>query len=130
MSIRVNFNIDLSLSETTLENKELGMTPPWQGTNDQLDDGGTFRRKIVAGATDVAVPLLGLSNGRLLAIKSNQQVSIRRDTVSDVPWIIRPLGVGAQDGVFVITTDALSTIYISNAGSLDAEVTFSVGGLA
>jgi len=130
MSIRANFNIDLSLSETTLEQKELGMTPPWVGTNDQLDDGGTFRRKITAGSTDVAVPLLGLSNGRLLAIKTTQQISFKKNSTAGEPWIVRPLGVGALDGIFLTTTDAITSIYITNSGTLDAEVTIAVGGLA
>lgn len=130
MSIRVNYNINLSLSETTLEQKELGMTPPWVGTNDQLDDGGTFRRRITAGSVDVQVSLLGLSNGRLLAIKTTQQISFKKNSNSGEAWTIRPLGTGALDGIFLCTTDAITSVYVTNSGTLDAEVTFSVGGLA
>lgn len=130
MSITVNINVDLSVSETSLENKELGQTSPWQGTNSQLDDGGSFRRKITAGSTDVAVPMLGLTNGRLLGIKTSQTISIKKNSSGGEPWTIRPLGVGAQDGMFLVTTDGITTVYVTNAGSLDADVTFIVGGLA
>jgi hypothetical protein len=130
MSITVNWNIELSVSETTLENKELGQTSPWQGNNSQLDDGGSFRRKIPAGSTDILVPMVGLSNGRLLGIKTSQTIIIKKNSSGGEPWTIRPLGVGALDGIFLVTTDGITSIYVSNAGSLDANVTFVVGGVA
>ena len=129
MGIRTKFLVDLSLSETTSESKELGQSPPWKGTNDQLDDGGTWRRKIIAGATNVLIDLNGLANGRLIAIKSNREITVRKNSSGGEPWTIRPLGTGATDGIMVITTDAVTALYVSNAGSEDAEVTFAVAGM-
>lgn len=129
MAIRVKFNIDLSLSETTTEAKELGATPPWTGCNDQQDDGGTFRRRIPAGSTDVEVDINGLTAARLLAIKSNQEVTVKKNSDSGEAWTIRPLGVGALDGVFVVTTDGITSLFFSNAGALDAEVTIAMAGI-
>ena len=94
-----------------------------------MDEGGTWRQKIVAGATDVAVDLNGLANGRVLAIKSNQQITFKKNNAGGEPWTIRPLGTGALDGVFYATTDGITSLYFSNAGSLDAEVTISLAGM-
>jgi hypothetical protein len=129
MAIRVKFEIDLSLSENSIEAKELGMTPPWKGTNDQQDDGGTWRRKIVAGATDVLIDLNGLANGRLIAVKTNKTVLLKKNSAAGESWPIRPLGTGALDGIFFCTTDGITALYVTNGGSEDAEVTFTVAGI-
>lgn len=129
MAIRVKFEISLQLSETAQEGKELGKTPPWSGTSDLLDDGGTWRQKIAAGATDVEIDLNGLSSARLVAMKTNREITFKKDSSAGEPWTLRPLGTGALDGVFMITTDAVTKLYVSNAGSMDAEVTFSLAGI-
>lgn len=129
MSVRVYFEIELSVSEDTLGQNELGKTPPWKGKTDVLDNGGTWRQRVLAGATDVAVDLNGLSNANLVAIKTTQEISIKKNSAGGEEWIIKPLGTGATDGVFMVTTDGVTSLYISNAGSIDAEVTFSLGGL-
>lgn len=130
MGARVTFEVLVQISENTQELKELGKTAPWRGTSDLLDNGGTWRQRIAVGAVNVAVDLNGLVNGRLLAIKSNQTISFRKNSVSGEPWTIRPIGTGALDGVFLATTDGITALYFSNAGSLDAEVTISIAGMA
>ena len=129
MAIRVKFELDLQLSEGSQGQKELGKTAPWTGTNDQQDNGGTWRQRIDAGATDVLIDLNGLANGRLIALKTSQEISIKKNASGGEAWTIRPLGTGAVDGVFMITTDGITSLYITNAGGLDAEVTFSIAGV-
>jgi hypothetical protein len=129
MAIRVKFEVLLQLSETAQEGKELGKTAPWQGTSDLMDDGGTWRQKIAAGAADVEIDLNGLVNGRLIAMKCNKEIIFKKDSAAGEAWTLRPLGTGALDGVFLLTTNAVTKLYVSNAGSLDAEVTFSVAGI-
>ena len=130
MAIRVKFELDLQISENSLGQKELGKTAPWSGTNDLQDNGGTWRQRLDAGATDVLVDLNGLATGRLIAIKTDQEITVKKDSAGGEPWTIRPLGTGALDGVFMITTDGVTSLYVSNAGSLDAEVTFSIAGVS
>jgi len=129
MAVRVSFEIDLRVSENTQALSELGKTPPWKGKSDVLDNGGSWRQRILAGATDVAIDLNGLSNGKLVAIKTTQEISIKKNDAGGEAWIISPLGVGAVEGVFVVTTDAITALYVTNDGALDAEVTFSIAGL-
>jgi hypothetical protein len=129
MAIRVKFDIDLQLSESSQGQKELGKSPPWSGINDQQDNGGTWRQRIDAGDTDILVDLNGLANGRLIAIKTDQEISVKKNSAGGEAWTIRPLGTGALDGIFMITTDGITSLYLTNAGSLDAEVTFSIAGV-
>jgi hypothetical protein len=130
MGARVTFEVLVQISENTQELKELGKTAPWKGTSDLLDNGGTWRQRIIAGASNVAVDLNGLVNGRLLAIKTNQTISFKKNSTGGEDWTIRPIGTGALDGVFLATTDGITALYFSNAGSLDAEVTISLAGMA
>ena len=129
MPIRIKFNIEYSLSENSTGGKELGLAPPWTGTNDQMDDGGTFRRKITAGATDVAVDINGLANCRFLTIKTNKAIKLKLNNTGNTAIDITPLGVGALDGIMVLTTDSVTVLYVSNLGTADAEVTFSIAGM-
>jgi len=129
MAIRVKFEIDLQVSENAQGQKELGKTAPWTGTNDQMDNGGTWRQRIDAGDTDVLVDINGLANARMIAIKSSEEISVKKNSAGGEAWTITPLGTGATDGVFVVTTDGVTALYLTNAGSLDADVTFSVVGV-
>ena len=130
MAVRVTFEVLVQISENTSELKELGKSPPWKGTNDLQDEGGTWRQKILAGAVNVAVDLNGLTPGRFLAIKTTQAITFKKNSTGGEPWTIRPMGTGALDGVFFATTDGITSLYFSNAGSLDAEVTIALAGLS
>lgn len=129
MAIRVKFEVSLQISENSQGQKELGKTAPWCGTNDLQDNGGTWRQRLAAGDTDILVDLNGLANGRLIAIKSNQEILIKKNSAGGEAWTVRPLGTGATDGIFVITTDGVTSLYLTNAGGLDADVTFSIAGV-
>jgi len=130
MAIRTKFEITVQLSEDAQEGKELGNASPWRGTSDLQDNGGTFLQRVAAGATDVLVDLNGLSNGTLLAIKSNQEISIKKNSTGGEAWTVKPLGTGALNGVFVITTTGVTSLYVTNAGITNADVTFIFAGAA
>lgn len=129
MSVRVTFSVLVQISENTQELKELGKSPPWCGTCDLNDDGGTYRRRIIAGGSDVPIILNGLTNCRMLGIKSTQTVTFKKNSTGGESWTIRPMGTGALDGIFYATTDGITSLYFSNAGGIDAEVTISMAGL-
>lgn len=129
MSIRIKFSIDYSVSETPAVGKELGLAPPWYGTNDSMDDGGTYRRRITAGAMDVPVDINGLTTCKFLAIKSSQPISFKQNSTANTPTYLTPLGFGAQDAVLFMTTDQITELYFTNPGGLDAEVTLTIAGV-
>lgn len=128
MGIRIKFVLDVSLSENSAGGKDLGSTPSWTGTNDNMDDGGTFRRRFAGSSTDVLVDLNGLSTGRFIAIKTTQTITIKKNATSGEAWTIQALGTGATDGIMIITTNGVTALYISVPGTTAAEVTFSLAG--
>lgn len=130
MAIRTAFEVLLHLSESSLGGKELGQTAPWSGTTDVLEGGGSWRQVIPASTTDLEVDLNGVAAGRLVAIKSNREITVKKNDSANEAWTVKPLGAGALEGIFVVTTDAVTSLYVSNAGTLDADVTFLVAGLA
>ena len=130
MSIRVKYSIDVGLSENTTGLKELGGTgaSPWTGTNDQMDDGGTFIRNFAGGSVDTLVDLNGLTAGRLIIIKTSQTITFKKNSSAGESSTIRALGVGSTDGVMVWTCDEVTSLYISVPGSTAAKVTFGFAG--
>jgi|HubBroStandDraft_6_1064221.scaffolds.fasta_scaffold319148_2 hypothetical protein len=128
MSVRIKFELNYSVSENQAGSKELGQSSPWVGINDQMDDGGTTRWRIGAGAMDTPVGINSLTTCRFLAIKTTQTISFKLNSTGNTPTTIRALGYGAMDGHFIMTTDTVTALYFSNAGSVDAEVTITIAG--
>lgn len=125
---RIKFTFDFSISEDQTAGRELGQSPPWQGVTDAIADGGTFRRKILAHATDVLVGINGLSGLNWLAIKSDQTITFKKNSTMGEPTTLEALGVGAMDAILIMTTAGITSLYVSNPGATDAEVTFSMAG--
>lgn len=128
MSIRIKFSIDYSISESNAGSKELGLSPPWVGITDAMDDGGTWRRRIASGASDVLIDLNGLTTCRFLTIKTTQTITWKINSSGNTANTIRALGTGALDGILVMTTDDVTALYLSNDGDVDAEVTITIAG--
>lgn len=129
MPLKTFFEINLSLSESRTGDGELGSTPPWRGTSFGLSTGGTWRQTIPAGETDVEIDLNGVDTARLIAVKTNEEIEIKKNSVGNEAWKVRPLGDGADSGVMLIMTDDVSSLFVSNNGSDDANVTFTVAGV-
>ena len=128
MAIRVRYDIKVTLSESTSESNELGKTTPWIGVNDQQEDGGTWSQTIPGLTTDLLVDINGLADATFLGIKTDREIILKKNAAGGEPWTITPLGIGAEDGVFIVSTTGVTSLYISNAGAADAKVTFQVAG--
>jgi len=128
MAVRIRLDIKVTISENPSESNELGKTTPWVGVNDQQEDGGSWSQTIAASTVDQLVDLNGLVDGTFLAIKTDQIIDIKKNAAGGEPWTIQPLGVGALDGFFIISTTGVTELYVSNAGAIDAKVTFMVAG--
>ena len=128
MAVRIRHDIKITISENPSEINELGKTTPWVGTNDQQENGGSWTQNIAASVVDQLVDLNGLADATLLAIKSDETISIKKNSAGGEPWTIQALGVSSLDGFFVISTTGVTSLYVSNAGAKDATVTFMVAG--
>ena len=128
MAVRIRLDIKVTISENPSEANELGRTTPWVGVNDQQENGGSWTQTIAAGTVDKEVDINGLADATFLAIKTDQTIDVKKNAAGGEPWTVRPLGVGALDGVFIISTTGITSLFISNSSSKDAIVTFMVAG--
>ena len=128
MAVRIRLDIKVTISENPSEANELGRTTPWVGVNDQQENGGSWTQTIAAGVVDLPVDLNGLADGTLIAIKTDQAIDIKKNAASGEAWTVRPLGVGALDGFFIVSTTGVTSLFVSNSGGKDAIVTFMVAG--
>jgi hypothetical protein len=128
---RIKFNLQWSVSEDSTGGRELGQSSPglWYGVNDQQDDGGTFSQQINASASNVLVPIFGLETATFLAIISDQTITISLNSTSNAPITLQPLGVGAPYAFWIGTLTDVTALYVSNPGSVNATVTFTIVGI-
>lgn len=128
MAIRIRLDIKVTMSENPSEANELGRTTPWLGVNDQQENGGTRTQTIAAAVVDQEISLNGLADGTFVAIKTDQTISVKKNSAGGEPWTVQALGVGALDGFFIVSTTGVTSLFVSNAGAKDAIVTFMIAG--
>lgn len=129
MTVRIKFDLKFSISEDSSGRRELGQADPWYGVTDAIDDGGTFRMLVPAGTSNMAVSIQSLTQLNWLAIKSDQTITFRKNSTSGEPTTLQALGTGAPDAFMIMTTAGITSLYLSNAGSIDAEVVVSMAGV-
>jgi hypothetical protein len=128
---RIKFDFKWDISEDANGGRQLGSSDPrtgWFGVTDAVDNGGTYSCVILAGATNVPMALNNLANVNLLLIKSDQTIVFTKNSTSGEPTTLQALGAGATDALMAMTTTGITSLYISNNGSINANVVISVAG--
>lgn len=134
MPVRVRVGTAVSISSTSAEERDLG-NKNYEVLSDSLGEGGTWKTKILAATSDVEVSLRDVADASLLAISTNAvnsnqtagSITLKRNTVGNEEIEIVPLA-GTARGLFLITTTGLTAIFVSNAGTVDMEITLTVAG--
>jgi len=134
MPVRVRYSIKLSISSTTAEEKDLGNLA-FEIVSDALGEGGTRKFTIPVGAVDVPVALGNVTSASLLLLRSIAKdptctvgaLKFRRNTVVNPQEDLVPLGT-QKEAHAIITTTGLTGLFVSNAGSTEAELTVGVAG--
>jgi hypothetical protein len=134
MGVRVRYSLAASVSSTTAEERDLGNVR-WEIVTDQEAKGGTWKTLLPAVSVDVQLQIDNISTIQLLIIRTNAKdpnqapnaITIKRNSTLAEAIIIKPLG-DALEGHFIISTDSLTSIYASNAGPTDMEVTIVAAG--
>lgn len=137
MAVRVRYAVAAAISSTTAEERDLGNTK-WEIVNDTKTKGGTWKSTLLAGAVQVQLQLDNVSTIQLLVIRTNAKdpnqipngITIQRNNTSAEPILIQPLAaVTCAEGTLVLSTDSLTSIYASNPGTVDMEITVIVAGV-
>lgn len=135
MGVRVRYSLAAGVSSTTAEERDLGNVK-WEIVADEKTKGGTWKTVLLAGATDVQLQIDNISTIQLLIIRTNAKdpnnapnaISIKRNGIGGEAILIKPLG-SALEGHFVLSTDSLTSIYATNAGTVDMELTIVAAGI-
>ena len=134
MSVRVRYKLETAVSSTTAEEKDLG-NRRYEVVSDGLNEGGSWKTRLLAGATDVNLSLRDVSSARLLVVSTNTvdpnelpgTIQIKRNSTGGEVIEIVPLPSSKQ-GHFMITTQGLTAIYASNPGTVNMEIVLAVAG--
>jgi hypothetical protein len=134
MPVRVRYKIEVAISSTSAEEKDLGNVK-WEIVTDKQGEGGGWKTLIAAGATDIQIPIDSIADVRLLVLRTtvkdpNQAPSdilIRRNLITAEQIQITPLQ-DIKEGHFLLSTEGLTALFASNPGAVDMEMTILACG--
>jgi hypothetical protein len=134
MTIRLRYKLELGVSSSSAEDKDLG-NHYWEAVTDALGDGGSRKTKLAAGASDVALTMGGVADAKFIAIKTNAvdandtpgTINITKDDPANEVIAVVPMSTTKQ-GFLGMTTTGVTALYASNPGTVDMEITVIVAG--
>lgn len=133
MTVRGRLNLVFSVSsQAQPEDKDLGNLK-MELLVDAQDEGGGFKTIVPASSTNVELNFPEVDALRVIAIRTKAKVStdtavplsFKLDDVGKDPFVVAPPDDG-KEGLFVLTTPGVSTIFCTNAGTVAMEVTLVV----
>lgn len=133
MTIRVRYRIELAVSSTDAEERDLGDVKI-EVVDDTQGDGGVRKFKIPAGTTDLSISMGDITTARVVFLKTQPvdpnnvlpEVRIRKLAPPGGEQIlINPLGTAKEAHLLLITT-GVSAIYVTNTSST-VDVYLTVG---
>ncbi len=135
MAVRVRYNITAAVSSTIAEERDLGNVN-WSVVTDVEAKGGTWKTTLPSGTADLLLQIDNVATIQMLLIRTTPTdpttlpngVSFKRNSSVAESILILPLG-DSKEGHFLISTDSLTSIYISNAGPVSMDVVLTVAGI-
>ena len=121
MAARTRYRVAVAISSNPdNEERDLGNTVA-EVVNDGLVDGGTWQNVLAPNATDVLVQLTQVSNARFVYVRAfandpNQNpvaITLKKNGIGGEAWTVAPL-TGAKEAQFLISTDGVTALYLSN----------------
>jgi hypothetical protein len=134
MPVRVRYRLDASVSSSTAEDRDLG-NKRYEVVSDGLGEGGTWKTRLAAATVDLEVVLPDVADAKLLVVATNAldpnqtagTVSLKRNSNTAEEIDIVPLS-GTRTGHLLLTTTGITSIYLSNPGTVVMEVILVVAG--
>lgn len=134
MTVRVRYKLEVAVSSTTAEDKDLG-NHSYIVINDSAAEGGSRKVTLAAGASDVEISMTEIGTARFILIKTNAlgandtpgTIEIKKNTVSNEVIEIVPM-TGATQGHMMLSTDSVTALFASNPGSVAMEITVVIAG--
>ncbi len=134
MPVRFRQGVNIGVSSTSAEEKDLGNLK-WEVVTDDLGEGGSWKTLVEAGETDLEIALDNLSEAKFLALRTVSKdptkdpvaLTFKKESPAGEPFVVQPL-TGTKEGHFMICTDSITALYVTNAGAVDMEVTIVTAG--
>lgn len=134
MSVRVRYRIELAISSTSAEERDLGNSK-YEVVVDSQGEGGSRKFTLAAGVVDAQMCLGDVTTAKFVAIRTNAKdpnrdpnaILIRRNLITAEQILVAPLAT-AKEGHLLLSTDGLTALFGSNPGSTDMEITLFVAG--
>ena len=131
--VRLRFKVEVAVSSTTAEDRDLGNISA-ELVCDSQGEGGSWKTKVVAGASDVQIQLPNVASATFLFLKTTAvsandtpvSLTFKRETVGGEAFVVAPLS-STREG-FWLATSGLTALYCSNAGAVDMEVIVFTAG--
>ena len=134
MPVTVRYAVSVYISKTSAEGKELGNQSS-EVVVSTMSEGGTWKTYIPPATVNQELFLPNVALAKLLVIITNARdpscppatISIRRNLITAEEIAIVPISP-AKEGHLLLSTEGLSALYASNAGTEEMEVTVAVAG--
>ena len=129
MTVRVRYTLELAVSSTTAEEKDLG-NQAMQVIGDGSNEGGTRKVTIAATTSDVDVSMNQIADAKLIYVRTNAAnsndtpgtININLNATTNDDIAVVPLS-GASEGHLLLSTTGVTALFASNPGSVAMEVT-------
>ena len=134
MTVRVRYKLEVAISSTNAEEKDLG-NGKYEIVVDSQGEGGSRKLTLPAGAVDTPIQLGNVTTAKFLMIRTTPKnpnatpsvVKIKRDTVLGEEIAIQSLTT-SKEGYLVLTTDSMTALFASNPGTVEMDLTVFVAG--
>jgi len=123
MSVRLRYKLDMAVSSTANEEKDLGH-PICEVVVDSQGEGGVFKTKLAGGAVDQEIKLDNIASAKFLALRvtpvseneTMDSVKVRLNAIGGEEIEIKPLS-GAREAHFLISSAGITALYVTNVSS-------------
>jgi len=134
MAVRLTFGVEFSVSGTTADEKDLG-NGDYSVRTDAAQEGGSWKTIVAAGASDQEIRLDNIANVIFLFLKLEPkeetdpvpELTVKVNDVGNTPFTLAPPS-DRKTGMMLLTTNGLTALYVSNAGSEDVQLTVVAAG--
>lgn len=134
MAVRLTFKAEFSVSSTIADERDLG-NGEYQVRTDSMNEGGAWKTTVPDLSTDLEIRLDNISNVRFLFLR----LTTREETDPAPAVAIKfnstmttAIPLASPDdrkvGMMMLTTDGLSSLYVTNTSGYAVELTVSVAG--
>lgn len=133
MSVRLRYRVEVAVSSTEAEDRDLG-NGKYEVVNDYEGEGGGWKTNLAVGATDLQIELPNIADAKFLMVRITptdpnddpSQVDLMLNSTGSTP--IPVVARSNKEGHFLLSTTGLTALYATNAGSTAMSLTVFAAG--